>query len=295
MTGLKAGSKIKKGQILAYEPNFFDPIKGTTDVTYKAGYLARTALLCLDQTFEDSLVITDKLVENTTASVTMMRPVHLGHKANLEKILSIGTKVEANTPLAIFENIADDEDMADMLSRIGSEFDEAIAEMARTTALAKDKGEIVDIKIFYSYPKEELSTSLKKYINKVEKETEERFNIAKEFADNEFIFIHKPEYVNPGSRVSGIEIDGVILQFYIKISDRANPGDKYSAGGALKGIVSTVIDKGKEPIDEEGNQVDYIVSPLSLVSRMTLDVFGNLWTNSVLIDLKKRMLEIADE
>jgi len=294
MSNLKTGSKIKKGEILAYDPNFFNPVNETKDITYKAGYLARTAIVCLDQTYEDSLMISDNLAEKTVASVTMMKSVLLRSKANLEKIVSVGEKVEPNTPLAVFENVTDDEEISKMLSRIGEEFDEAIAELARTTTVAKDRGEIVDIKVFYSVPKEELSESLRNFINKTEKEANKKFNAAKEYSGNDPIFVHKPMFLENG-KISGVEVDGVLIQFFIKIVDKANPGDKYSAGGALKGIVSSVFEKDKEPLDEEGNKIDYVVSPLSLVSRMTLDVFGNLWSNSILIDLKKRMLEIADE
>lgn len=42
-------------------------------------------------------------------------------------------------------------------------------------------------------------------------------------------------------------------------------------------------------------QVDYIMSPLSIVSRMTSDAFLSLWTNSVLVDLKKQVVDIYKE
>ena len=35
------------------------------------------------------------------------------------------------------------------------------------------------------------------------------------------------------------------------------------------------------------DQVDYIMSPLSIVSRMTGDAFLSLWCNAILVDLKK--------
>ena len=42
-------------------------------------------------------------------------------------------------------------------------------------------------------------------------------------------------------------------------------------------------------------QVDYIMSPLSIVSRMTSDAFLSLWCNSVLVDLKKRVVDIYNK
>ena len=60
-------------------------------------------------------------------------------------------------------------------------------------------------------------------------------------------------------------------------------------------IISRVFEAGEEPTDETGHQVDYIMSPLSIVSRMTSDAFLSLWTNSVLVDLKARVAEIYEE
>ena len=60
-------------------------------------------------------------------------------------------------------------------------------------------------------------------------------------------------------------------------------------------IISRVFEAGEEPTDETGHQVDYIMSPLSIVSRMTGDAFLSLWSNAVLVDLKKKVADIYKE
>jgi DNA-directed RNA polymerase beta subunit len=87
----------------------------------------------------------------------------------------------------------------------------------------------------------------------------------------------------------------VLITFLIQVEDVAAPGDKFVASSPLKGIISRVFEKGEEPTDETGHQVDYIMSPLSIVSRMTGDAFLSLWSNAVLVDLKKKVADIYKE
>jgi hypothetical protein len=64
---------------------------------------------------------------------------------------------------------------------------------------------------------------------------------------------------------------------------------------SVNATLERVFEKGEEPFDETDHQVDYIMSPLSIVSRMTSDAFLSLWTNSVLVDLKARVVDIYKE
>ena len=96
-------------------------------------------------------------------------------------------------------------------------------------------------------------------------------------------------------KVAGEVVDGVLITFLIQVEDVAAPGDKFVSSSPLKGIVSRVFEKGEEPFDETDHQVDYIMSPLSIVSRMTSDAFLSLWCNSVLVDLKKQVVDIYKE
>jgi hypothetical protein len=88
------------------------------------------------------------------------------------------------------------------------------------------------------------------------------------------------------------------IEFYIKIEDKFKVGDKASlAPVALKNIVSAVIDEGKEPFSEhrESENIDFIVTPMSVVSRMTQDFYSHLWGNKCLVELKNAIRKIADE
>jgi hypothetical protein len=292
--GVKAGTRFKAGQVLALDPSFFSALPDGS-VSYKTGLLVRVAIAPLDQTYEDSLMITHKLAEETAALVTMERAVSLGRRANLQSVVRVGDVVNPNSPLAIFENVADDADVAALLLRVGKEFDEAIAGLARNVALAKYAGRVVEVRTYYNVDPAELSPSLQAYLKRGERGASVRRKASAGASPGEFIRDGGPQRITR-DKVGGEQFDGVLIVFFIQVRDVAGPGDKYvTACSALKSVTARVFEKGEEPLDEEGNQIDYIISPLSVVSRMTEDVFLNMWCNGILVKLKEKVLGILAE
>jgi hypothetical protein len=288
--GIKLNSTFKANQILAHDESFF----GTSSdgaTSYKSGILVRTALTALDQTFEDSIMVTKKLTKDTKALVTMSRSVNFGAKANLQSIAKIGDKVSTNSALAVFENITDDADISAILQKVGMEFDSAISELTKNTAVAKYTGKIVEMRTFYNRELHDLSPSLQKFLKSQESEALTRKQLVADAPVDAPVKINSPIKVTR-NKIAGETLDGVLVIFLIQIEDEAGPGDKLTLSTALKGIISRVFEDGEEPEDEDGNTIDYVVSPLSVVSRMTSDFFLSLWCNAVLVDLKKEVLNI---
>jgi hypothetical protein len=292
--GIKVGTKFKKNDVLAYDPSYFSPSPDGS-ISYKSGILVKTALASLDQTFEDSVMITDKLAKDTTAFVTMARTVSLGTKTNLQKIVKVGDIVNPNSALAVFENVSDDADISLLLQKVGSEFNDSINELTQNTIFSKYAGRIVEIRTYYNKDLAELSSSLQKFIKEQENIAKKRKEAAAGSPRDEPIHVNEPIRINR-DKLAGEVLDGIIIMFFIQIEDEPAPGDKMTIGGsALKGIISRVFEPGEEPMDESGDQIDYIASPLSVVSRMTSEFFSLLWTNSILVDLKKEILNIYHE
>jgi hypothetical protein len=291
--GVEPGKRFAQDDILAHDPSYFAASDdGSTG--YKSGILARIAIVALDQTYEDSLMVTSKLTRDTVALVTMARSVSLGAKTNLQGVAKVGTVVQPNDSLAVFENVTDDADVSALLARVGKEFDDAIAELTRNVAVAKYAGKVVEIRTYYNKDLDQLSPSLQKFIRLQERLADERKKAGAGAPTDEPVRANAPIRITR-DKVAGEIVDGVLIQFLIQVEDEAAPGDKFVCSSPLKGIVSRVFEDGEEPEDEEGNQVDYITSPLSIVSRMTSDVFLAMWSNAVLVDLKKRVLEIYNE
>jgi DNA-directed RNA polymerase beta subunit len=96
------------------------------------------------------------------------------------------------------------------------------------------------------------------------------------------------------NKLFGQEFDGVLLQFFVSHVDECTVGDKISAQVALKGVISQVLGDDQRPYTEGDKEdpIDLIVSPMSVVSRMTVDLFFNLYANKVLVELKKKCKKI---
>lgn len=73
--------------------------------------------------------------------------------------------------------------------------------------------------------------------------------------------------------------------------------NKIVFGTAIKTIIADVVPKGEEPFSErnENEHIDAIFSPLSVVSRLTTDMYNMLYTNKLIIELKKQVNDIWNE
>ena len=239
-------------------------------------------------------ISTPSFVQKATKRRSLTRSVSLGARTNLQKVATVGDVVDPNSALAVFENVTDDADISNLLQRVGKEFDDAVAELTRNTAVSKYAGKIVEIRTYYNKEMDELSPSLQRFIKAHEKAAQDRKAAAKGAPVDEPVRANAPVRITR-DKFAGEVVDGVLVVFLIQVEDVAGPGDKLVSSSPLKGIISRVFEAGEEPTDEEGKQVDYIMSPLSIVSRMTVDAFLSLWTNAVLVDLKARVVDIYKE
>lgn len=288
--GLKVGKTFEAGEMLAYDPNFFHETANGS-IPYKLGALVPIAVFQMDQTYEDSILISDKLKREGEAEITVKRTLALSPKANLAKISKVGDKLSPNTALAVFENISDDEAAGELLNLVGKEFEESIHDLTTNVVKSKYDGVVSEVRVYYNYDLDQFSPTIRKFINNLDKIAAEKVKVLSNSNTRDPVRVNRPERVNT-DKIHGESIDGILVEFYIKTIDSPGVGDKFSIN-ACKGIVAKVFKPGKNPIMEDGTEVDYVVSPLSLVSRMTTDIFYTMWTNATLIELKKVVLEMA--
>jgi hypothetical protein len=288
---VKEGQKVKKGQLLAKNPNYFLGDK-PEDVTFAQGYLAKVAMSAGDFTLEDSSIITEDLSEAMSCDVTMLKQVQLGPNTNVLKIVKKGQHVKTGEELISFEHSFEDAEANKLLDSLDDDFGSFIEDIGHDSVLTKYSGEVADIKIYYNVDFEELSPSLQNIIKKYKAEVTRRENIAKKNGATNIIFPPTEKINNP--KIKGRETNGVIIEFYVKHKDNLAIGDKIVYGTAIKTIVSDVIPKGEEPFSEShpDENIDAIFTQLSIVSRMTTDAFNMLYSNKLIIELKRKCKEI---
>jgi hypothetical protein len=288
---LKKGQKVKKGQILAYDEGLFSPGNdfsgGKSTVEYATGLLAKVAIHGDAMTFEDSVIGSRSLSKDLAFPVVTDKFVSLGPNSHVSKMAKVGDEVKSSDPLIVFENSFDEKDVNDVLRRLGTEHGEEIMELGRNSVVSKTSGKIVDVRVYYNRPLEEFGESLQKVIKAYIRENRARADVVAKTKTEDVVYVHHTEQTTY-DKVLGKEFDGVLIQFFVSHLDECKQGDKVSAQVALKGVISQVLDDDERPLSEHDDvPVDLVMSPMSVVSRMTVDLFYNLYCNKVLVELNR--------
>ena len=301
ISSLKKGDKIKEGDILTYNKNFFER-DANQDTTYKAGCLAKIAIASGFYTYEDSDMITQKLSDDLTTEIIMKQDVVLGPNSNIEYIVKEGQHLEVGDPLLSFDESYEDDTINKLLASLDNNAaKEKLINTGKVPIKAKHAGEICEIKIYYTVDKESLSPSLRKTINNINAKIENKKKLINKYTNvNETNIILEPtqKVETKYGKVKGVDVgEGVLIEFYIKHPVKSGVGDKIIFFNALKSVTCKVLDKGIEPFSEyrPDEEVSAFLSPISFLARMTDSILINGWTNKVLIELKRHMEELYNE
>lgn len=295
---VKEGEKFSKHDILAKNGSYFLGSK-QGDISYTTGTLAKVAITSSDGTYEDSSLITSKLTDDMTSYLTMKKEMVLGPNTTVEYMIDVGAEINTGDPLIIFENSFEDESINDLLNKLGDEFEETVNALSKNTYRSKYTGKVVDIKIYYNRELEELSPSLQKYVKKYINKAQKRKKIILENTSEEALVDMQLPATNKQEegKIKGVEVDGVMIEFYIEYEDTLGVGDKITFYGSCKTIVSDILQEGEEPYSElhPDKPIDAVISPLSIISRMTIDIYLSLYLNKVMIELKNKCREIYEK
>lgn len=279
-------------------PLFFSGDGKTDDISYNLGKLTKVAIASGDFTLEDSSIITEEMSEAMSTKITMRKVKILDKNATVSYIAKEGSAIKTNDPLLVFENAFNDDSINSVLDKIGNEFSADISEISKNELKCKYTGVVKKINIYYTNDISDYSESIQKIINDYIKEKKSRKNIIEKIKGNGFDALNAPILdKQTDNKIRGEEInDGIMFEFFIEYYDDLSIGDKIIYGTALKTIVSNVIPKGEEPYSEfrKDENVEAVLSPLSINSRMTLDVFIDGYVSKALIELKRKIKEIYE-
>lgn len=290
---VKQGQKIRANDLIAGDNRFFkrDPI--TDEVIYTQTRSAMVAILEGAYTEDDSSLITESLAEKMHMNFTKCKTVNLKPQDVLISSKEIGDYVHLGDPMMVFDESGTME-LATTINNtgfIGLDDDDSIADLIHQTPKANLDGKIEDIRVYWTVPPEQLSESLRKFVNKYIN------RIKKDIADEEK-FTGKPSIkrtyldisIPVKNRLCGEEIDskigGVVIQYYISNDDTMSTGDKLSLHSALKSVNSTVVPKALEPYRENG-RIDGIFSMISTQARMINSHWLTGFIGKILYDFSK--------
>lgn len=267
-TSLKKGDKLKKGDVLYYNANFFQPStldKGAVD--YSLGVLAFTAFREANYTIEDSCAISEALSLRLQTTVSKLRSKVVNFDQDVAEVMKVGQTVELDTPLFqitdAFTAEMDKDDLAKALSRYS------------THVLKADiVGTISKVEVFYNGDTIDMSESLLKTTRASE-------SVRREVAKNKGETFH-PNVVNRYVRIDGqqLETKQALIVYHISVSLGTSVADKLVFAAQLKSTIGQVMFGKNTTLD--GEPVDAMFGAISGINRTVLSVYRQGTVNTYL-------------
>ena len=215
VSDLKVGQKVKRGDVIAYNTMFFardtlDP----TQVLWKAGVMAKVALMESVDTFEDSSAISESLSAKMSTKMTKVRSIRLAFNQQIRNLVRVGEAVDIESILCTIE---------DPTAGTSDIFDEASLDTLRllssSTPRAKMTGVVEKIEAIYNGDPDEMASTLKSLTKIGDAERASLYQrMGKEKVTGE---------VEGTYRVDGVALnmDSVAVQVYITGDVSMNAGD----------------------------------------------------------------------
>src|SRR5699024_6169665 len=178
-----------------------------------------------------------------------------------------------------------------------------IQDIASRSVKSKDSGTIKKVNVYYNRDLEDMTESMRKIVESYIRKAKRKNSLVNDAFKNNSnkdipldVDIPVVERIK-SNKIKGEEVDGVLFEFFIEYNDKMSTGDKISFYTALKTVVSDVFPKDEAPYSEyrPDEEIQAVLSPLSVVSRMTVDVFLMLYSNKALIELKRTVADKLNE
>lgn len=264
INGFKAKDKVKQGDVIIYNDQFFhaDPTNKQVDLMF--GKLVNVAMIDAASTVEDSNIISEKLAQELGFNPVHPRDIVITKKTNIHKYAAIGTKVSNTDPLMIFDQ---SEMTEDMFGKIDDETAVLLSNVNRQTPRAKFTGKVVKIDAFYLGSTEGMSNSARNLVNYINREKTKKYQQAKgTFSSSNF---YPATEIKQSTRIGTTVLDDetLIIRFYVQQETAMGSGDKAELDSSLKTVCSSVAPESWET--EDGSVVcDALFSQLSQAKRL---------------------------
>ena len=221
------GDKVKAGDILKYNSGFFKPSRfEPRQVQWKAGVIARTALMEASYTLEDSSAIDDWLAGQLGSEVTKVKTIVVQFGQAIRNLVKQGDHTDISSILCTIEDAVTAE--AGLFS---DEDLETLRKMGSAAPLAGAVGEVSKIEVFYHGDPDDMSDSLLELVTAHDKQ---RRKVSKRLGQPVVT-----GQVDQSLRIdgNGLELDHVAIKVYITHREGMGVGDKAVFCNQMKTVV----------------------------------------------------------
>jgi hypothetical protein len=257
-TTFKVGEDFKRGDILVYNQGFFEPNPfNKRQVAWKAGVIAKTAIMEASFTLEDSCGITGRLAKLLGTQITKVKTIVVKFDQSVRNLVRPGDAVDLDTILCTIEdsvtannNLFDDESLS------------SLRRLSANAPQAKTVGTVEKVEFFYNGDIEDMSESLQELSSGGDndrKRTARRLGKATITGS-----------VDESLRIdgAGLDIDSVAIKVYITSDVGTGIGDKAVFANQMKTVIGTTLEGIHET--ESGKPFDAIFGDQSIQNRIVL-------------------------
>lgn len=273
VVNVKNKQKFLKDDTLVYNSSFFEPcIFSPNRVLYKQGELVNVALTEDIETHEDSASISNKLVNNLSTKVTKVISVVVDVENNIEEYLSVGDKVNSNSTLFIEYTKILNQDSLDV------ETIKLLKNLNKYSPKAKVNGIINKIDIRYNANRNDMSKSVKKFVDLIDKDVIERTGYTGQVDGS---------YSIKGKSLLKNKLE---IKYYIETEDDMGIGDKAILGNQMKFTVGDIFYNDIKT--EDDTNVDLLFSSRSIAARIVSSPYLIGTTSMVLDKLSENIVDM---
>lgn len=289
---LKEGSTFKENAIVAYDKLSFSNKTGfENNIEYDIGCLSKIAIFNTDEGYEDSAVISEKLSEKMTSEVVICKTINVKSDSSIYNLVNKGQDITEGDDLMIIQNSFEDEDVNIITRNLAQSDLEYINDLGRIPIKSKVTGIVQDIVITRTVDIDDLSPTLKKIVTDYEKNIK---SIKKKMESYgmDTKNLQSTEKLPMSGKLKNV--DGVLIEIYLKYYDKMSVGDKFIYNSALKGVTKYIFPEGKEPYSEyrKDEHLDSLLSISSINARMAMSTPRVGVINKVLIELTRQCKDI---
>lgn len=262
---VEEGAKVKQGDVLIYNPQFFKKDPYSTQVDWKHGVMLNVCIAEFNTTLQDASCISRRAGDRF--GITPAEPVVIILDSNsmVHDIVQVGQHVERGAPLITVE----DGDLGEVLkvNTMSEDTLEMIQELQRNKEIAPISGTIAKIDAYYGCPTTDMHPTLGDVVKSIEKHKLAKHKFSKG-TDAEYDYpLVGPLPKNEKYKNVDFNEHTVVLEIFITETIGTGIGDKLVYDSSLKSVISDVID---EPmITPSGVEVDAVFSG-SGINRRTI-------------------------
>jgi uncharacterized Fe-S center protein/ribosomal protein S18 acetylase RimI-like enzyme len=290
---IKAGMKVKEGDILAYDKYSYSSDVGESgNLAYNVGKLAKVAIINSDEGFEDSGIITEKMAKSLATRVVLKFDVILDKETRVISHLNVGDHIEAGQPLLVWQNPFEEEEANALIGSLAANSEE-VSELGKRRLLSEVTGKVTGIKMFRTVDTNDLSPTLKKMVNDYEKPIKAIADKINNLQGIDKSIIDAHTTLPPVGKLKKAE-DSVLIEYYVEYLDTVGIGDKVVYFAANKATEKSVIPEGKEPRSSfrPNEFIDAFISEVSIDKRIVTSTLINGGLNKLMIELDRSIKDI---